>query len=78
VQAGLIQVANAAGMSQDKAMACMQNQAEASRINKSAQDAQAKFNLDSTPSFVVNGTVRASGFDQDSLKKFLDALLSKK
>ncbi|HEY1709800.1 MAG TPA: DsbA family protein [Rhizomicrobium sp.] len=78
VQAGLIQVANAAGMSQDKAMACMQNKAEEDRINKSAQDAVTKYNLNSTPSFVINGTVRAAGFDQDSLKKFLDALLSKK
>jgi protein-disulfide isomerase len=78
VQAGLIEVANAAGMSQDKAMSCMQNQAEADRINKSALDAQQKYNLQSTPSFVVNGQVRAGGFDQDSLKKFLDAVASKK
>jgi len=78
VQAGLVEVAAAAGMSQDRAMACMQNQKEFDRVNKSAQDAIAKFNIDSTPSFVINGTKRAGGFDQDSLKKLLDAELSKK
>jgi len=78
VQAGLIEVANVAGMSQDKATACMANKAEADRITKSAQDAIAKYNINSTPSFVVNGTVKEGAFDQDSLKKFLDAELSKK
>lgn len=78
VQAGLIQLANVAGMSQDKAMACMANKAEADRITKNAQEAIAKFNINSTPSFVINGKLKEGAFDQDSLKKFLDALLSKK
>jgi protein-disulfide isomerase len=78
VQAGLVEVASSAGLSQDKAVSCMQNQAETARINKSAQDAIQKYNINSTPSFVINGTVKAGGFDQDSLKKFLDAELAKK
>jgi protein-disulfide isomerase len=78
VQAGLVEVASSAGMSADKAVSCMQNQAEAARVNKNAQEAISKYNINSTPSFVVNGTLKAGGFDQDSLKKFLDAELAKK
>jgi protein-disulfide isomerase len=78
VQAGLIEVANVAGMSQDKALACMANKAEADRINKSAQEAVTRFNLNSTPSFVVNGQLRQVAAEPDSMRKFLDALLSKK
>jgi protein-disulfide isomerase len=78
VQAGLVEVANVAGVPQDRAIACMQNKAEADRINKSAQEAMDKFKLSSTPSFVVNGELRQIAADQDSMRKFLDALLSKK
>jgi protein-disulfide isomerase len=78
VQAGLVEVANVAGMPQDRALACMQNKAEADRINKSAQEAVDKFKLNSTPSFVVNGELRQIAAEQDSMRKFLDALLSKK
>ncbi|HEX2590921.1 MAG TPA: thioredoxin domain-containing protein [Rhizomicrobium sp.] len=78
VQAGLVEVANIAGMPQDKAIACMGNQAEAQRVNKSAQEAIAKFNLNSTPSFVVNGSLRQVAADPESMKKLLDGLLAKK
>jgi protein-disulfide isomerase len=78
VQAGLVEVANVAGMPQDRAISCMQNRAEADRINKSAQEAVNKFKLNSTPSFVVNGELRQVAPEQDSMRKFLDALLSKK
>lgn len=78
VQAGLVEVASSAGMSQDKAIACLQNPKEAARVNKNSQEAVKNFNLNSTPSFVVNGKLHDGGFDQDSLKKFLDALLSQK
>jgi protein-disulfide isomerase len=79
VEGGLVQVANAAGMDEARARSCMaNNKAIADRVNKNAQEAVDKYNLNSTPTFVINGTVKVGGFDQDSLKNFLDPLLSKK
>jgi protein-disulfide isomerase len=79
VQGGLVQVANSVGMDEAKAKACIANsQAIENRVNKNAEEAVEKYNLNSTPTFVINGTVKVGGFDQDSLKNFLDPLLSKK
>ena len=66
-------------MDEAKAKACIANsQAIENRVNKNAEEAVEKYNLNSTPTFVINGTVKVGGFDQDSLKNFLDPLLSKK
>jgi protein-disulfide isomerase len=78
VQGGLVSLANSVGMTQDRALVCMRDQKQAERINKNALEAVEKYNLNSTPTFVVNGTVKTGGFDQDSLKNMLDPLLSKK
>ena len=79
VQGGLVQVANSAGMTEAKAKSCIADtKGVANRVNKNAEEAVEKYSLNSTPTFVINGTVKVGGFDQDSLKNFLDPLLSKK
>jgi protein-disulfide isomerase len=79
IEAGLIQIANAAGMDFDKATACMANkQAVQVRIETIDREAQAKYHVDATPTFVINGKVKVAGFDKTSLKQYLDLLLSRK
>ncbi len=78
VQAGLIELANAAGMTQDKATACMQNKTDKERVIKNAKEAVAKYNLNSTPTFIINGKVRVEGFDTATLRATLDRLLRNK
>ncbi len=78
VQAGLLEVANSVGLDQATALRCMQDKSQADRITKSEQEAVEKYNVNSTPTFIVNGTVRVGIVDQDSLRKLLDPLVSKK
>jgi protein-disulfide isomerase len=73
---GLILMARIAGMSADQAEQCMASKAEDERINKVASEGQARYNIPSTPTFIVNGVVY-SELPFDSLSKLLDTELAK-
>lgn len=75
--AGLLLMARIAGMSAEQADACMSSKAEDERINKVASDAEARYKLTSTPTFIVNGVVK-SQLPFEELSKVLDAELAKK
>jgi protein-disulfide isomerase len=53
--AALKQIGRTAGLSNTDIDRCIADQAVADRIVASIKDAQAKFGIDSTPSFVING-----------------------
>ena len=80
VHAGLLKIAAmAAGMDQAKADACMADKANAERINKFAKEAAERYNINGTPTLVINGAVQQSGnMPWPTLKAALDAALSKK
>ena len=69
-------MARIAGMSADQAEQCMASKAEDERINKVASEGQARYNIPSTPTFIVNGVVY-SELPFDSLSKLLDTELAK-
>ena len=73
---GLLLMARIAGMSADQAEQCMASKAEDERINKVASEGQARYNIPSTPTFIVNGVVY-SELPFDSLSKLLDTELAK-
>ncbi len=60
IHGGLVQMGRIAGMSADQVDKCIADKASAERINKVAQDAQAKYNISSTPTFIINGAVRSA------------------
>jgi protein-disulfide isomerase len=75
----LIQQARIAGMSAEQAEQCIANKAEDERINKVSAEAEQKYNLTGTPTFVVDGAPQPSGaLPYASLAKTLDAELAKK
>jgi protein-disulfide isomerase len=80
VHAGLLKVAAmAAGMDETKANACMADKANAERINKSAKEAADRYNINATPTLVINGVVQQPGnIPWPTLKATLDSFLSKK
>ena len=75
-EAGLMQMARIAGMSTDKAMQCMNSTAEDARINKVADEAEKRYHVSGTPTFVIDGTPLDAGYDK--FPAALDAELAKK
>jgi protein-disulfide isomerase len=75
VHAGLVEMGRIAGMSETQVDACIANQDEQKRITEVGTDAQKKYSINATPSFVINGTVHTGGVDWDSLQKVIDPLL---
>ena len=75
----MIQQARVFGMSAEQAEQCIANKAEDERINKVSQEAEQKYNLTGTPTFVVDGVPQSSGaVPYEQLAKVLNAALAKK
>ena len=78
VHAGLVQVGRIAGMSAEQVDQCMANKAEDDRINKVASDGEARYGINATPTFILNGTSIGSGnIPYDTMAKLLDTELAK-
>jgi len=77
-RAGLVQMGRIAGMSEDQVNKCIDDKAQADRINKVATEALTKYNLNATPTFVTAGQVHAGAYTWQDLQTFLDSQLKKK
>jgi protein-disulfide isomerase len=79
IEAGLISVANAAGMDFDRASACLADTtAVQKRIEAIDNEAVAKFKIQYTPTFIVNGEAKVAGLSKDNIKAFIDRKLAGK
>ncbi len=72
----LIKIAAQAGMSEDELDACINRQELLDFINETVSVGRDKYDIRSTPSFVVNGTVRHFS-SLDDISKALDEALEK-
>ena len=78
VHAGLVQVGRIAGMSAEQVDQCMANKAEDERINKVASDGEARYGINATPTFILNGVKIGSGnLPFDTMSKLIDTELAK-
>jgi len=59
---GLLNVAKSVGLSEDQFNACINNDAALTALNQRAQDHAVNDHIDSTPTFVVNGTALTPGY----------------
>jgi protein-disulfide isomerase len=75
VHAGLLDLAQAAGMSADAANRCIAATTDENAISKVGEDGTAKYNVGATPTFVINGKGEA-GFED--FFAHLDAALAEK
>lgn len=79
VGAAIKQLARVQGVSPEQADRCMTDKNEQERINQVAQDAINRYNVQGTPTFVINGAVvQATEATWPELKARFDSLLSKK
>lgn len=57
VPGAIVKLAANEGLSEEKARACMADHAALERVNEIAQDAQVRYQIDGTPTFIMNGQV---------------------
>lgn len=76
VHAAILQMSRSQGIDDAQADQCMTNKEEQDRINQVALDGQTKYNIDSTPTFIINGEV-VHVAEWAELKAKFDSLLSK-
>ena len=70
---GLSQMARQAGMPREKVAMCADDEKNSpGRWNW--QEGQTRYNVGSTPTFIINGTTYAGGMSYDQLKEVLDPL----
>jgi protein-disulfide isomerase len=78
VEGGLVAQAKIAGMSAEQALACMKDKDKNARVMTVEQDAQSRFGITGTPTFVINGEPQTAGAQWPEIKAKLDSLLAKK
>lgn len=64
-------IARLGGMSDAQVDACLQNQDLMSQINARKQEAADRYKVESTPSFLINGTLTAGALPYDDFVKLL-------
>jgi protein-disulfide isomerase len=78
VHAALLKMANIAGMPAAKADSCINDQAETKRIEQVGQDAQTRYGVSGTPTFLVNGRMHGPFVEFQEVRDFIDPMLGKK
>jgi protein-disulfide isomerase len=78
VHAALIDMGKIAGMSPAQADSCMSDAAAQKRIQDVGVDAQTRYNVSGTPTFIAGGQTHGPFEDFNELKSFFDPLLAKK
>jgi protein-disulfide isomerase len=78
VHGALVMMGARAGMAPQEVDTCISNTTEQAQISKIGQDAQTKYNINATPSFLVNGEMRVGTSTPEDWEAYLDKLLAKK
>ena len=77
VHGGLVAMARIAGLNGEKVEQCIADKDAQKQIFTVAQDAEKRFGINGTPTFVINGEVQTPGATWDEIKSKLDSLLAK-
>jgi len=78
VHGALVQMGGVAGMGPQEVDACIANTAQQAQITKTGQDAQTKYGVNATPSFIINGQMRVGVSTWDDWQNYLNTMLAKK
>ena len=74
---GFLRIARQAGLSEERFEACLKDQKMAEAIQEVAIRGNKEFNVDSTPTFFINGKKYAGNLSVADLEKILDPLVKK-
>ena len=77
--AALVQQGRIAGMTSEQVDQCINNKEQDDRINKVAAEAEQRYSINATPTFILDGTPLSAGsVPYDQLSKDIDAEIAKK
>jgi len=71
---GLSQMARQEGMPPERVEACATDDKNLAAVDANGQEGQRRYRVNSTPTFIINGTTYAGGMSFESLKQILDPL----
>lgn len=72
---GLTQQGRVAGLSREKVQACADDPMNLALVDANWMEGQTKFNVNSTPTFIINGTTHSGEIPYNELQKILDPLV---
>ena len=74
---GLSQMGRFAGLSREKVQSCADDPKNLALVDANWMEGQTKYNVNSTPTFLINGTPHSGEIPYDELQKILDPLVKK-
>ena len=74
---GLTEQGRFAGLSGEKVKSCADDPKNLALVDANWMEGQTKYNVNSTPTFIINGTSHAGEIPYDELQKILDPLVKK-
>jgi protein-disulfide isomerase len=74
---GLTQMGRFAGLSREKVQSCADDTKNLALVDGNWMEGQTKYNVNSTPTFIINGTTHAGEIPYDELQKIIDPLVKK-
>jgi len=78
VHAALIKMGKIAGLSAEKTDSCIGDKSESKHVEQVGADAQLRYGISGTPSFIINGQLHGPFADFQDVQSVLDPLLQKK
>ncbi|MGQ0741465.1 MAG: DsbA family protein [Alphaproteobacteria bacterium] len=75
---GLVQMGRFAGFNREKVESCINDQSTLAHIDQTQADAQTRYAINGTPTFIINGEVVRRAVEWEDLDKQLKDILAKK
>jgi protein-disulfide isomerase len=75
---GLVQMGRFAGFSREKVESCIGDPATLAAIDQTQADAQTRYGMSGTPTFIINGEIHTGELKYEDVTKILDPLLAHK
>ena len=76
IVAGLTQMGRSAGLGADKVQSCADDPKNLAIVDDNWQEAQTRYNVNSTPTFILGGEIHKGEWDWNELQTKLNALLA--
>ena len=74
---GLQKISSIAGLNKENFYSCLENKKIANEVLLSRKKGEEKYNINSTPTLIINGKQYPGGLDQETFKKIVDEIINR-